>query len=61
LDQSGEIFSTGYGADGALGYGSGENSYLFKSVLHGAKRISAGKDHSLAICGSKVIGWGNSK
>jgi alpha-tubulin suppressor-like RCC1 family protein len=28
--------------------------------LKDAKQISAGKDHSLALCGSKVYGWGNS-
>ncbi len=44
-----------------MGYGNGENSYSFKNVLTGVKKISAGKDHSLAICGSKVMGWGNSK
>jgi len=26
----------------------------------GAKQISAGKDHSLALIGYKVMGWGNS-
>lgn len=59
LDQAGDVFSCGKGADGALGYGVGENSYSFGFVLKGARKISAGLDHSLAICGSKVMGWGN--
>jgi len=44
-----------------LGRGKIRNSSKFECVLDGAFRISAGKDHSLALCGSKVMGWGNSK
>ncbi len=33
----------------------------FGFVLSGARQISAGKDHSLALCGPKVMGWGNSR
>ena len=36
------------------------SSNSFEKVLSGASQISAGKDHSLALCGSKVFGWGDS-
>ena len=55
------MFSCGKGIEGALGHSHGQNSHSFKFVLKGAKTISAGLDHSLALCGSKVKGWGNSK
>lgn len=44
-----------------MGRGKVRNSSTFECVLHGAIRISAGKDHSLALCGHKAMGWGNSK
>lgn len=60
MDQAGDLFSCGKGEDGALGLGQDQNCYGFKLVLSNVKKISAGKDHSLAICGPKVYGWGSS-
>jgi alpha-tubulin suppressor-like RCC1 family protein len=44
-----------------LGRGKKGNFSKFELVIKGARQISAGKDHSLAVIGSKVMGWGNSK
>jgi alpha-tubulin suppressor-like RCC1 family protein len=61
LDQAGDVFSSGNGSHGATGQGTKENSYGFKQVLSGAKKISAGRDHSLAIKLNKVYGWGSTE
>lgn len=61
LDETGNAFSSGRGDSGELGRESVRRSSSFGFVLSGVKKISAGKDHSLAICGTKVYGWGNSK
>lgn len=61
LDQVGNVFSSGRGENGELGRAKVRNSSNFGLVLRGASQISAGKDHSLALCGPKVFGWGNSK
>lgn len=61
LDQAGNVFSSGRGDNGELGRDKVRNSSNFGLVLRGARQISAGKDHSLALCGPKVYGWGNSK
>lgn len=61
LDFEGIVYSSGNGEYGELGRGKNSNNFAFSRVLHGARQISAGKDHSLALCGSKVMGWGNSR
>jgi alpha-tubulin suppressor-like RCC1 family protein len=61
LDQLGCVYSSGKGSEGAHGQGSKENSYGFKKIIAGVKKISAGLDHSLAIKGNKVFGWGNTE
>ena len=60
LDQLGDVYSTGSGEDGAIGQGGKEDSYGFKLILNHAQKISAGRDHSLAVVrNNKVFGWGN--
>lgn len=61
LDDAGAVYSSGRGENGELGRGKTGNFSSFSLVIKGARQISAGKDHSLALCGSKVMGWGNSK
>jgi alpha-tubulin suppressor-like RCC1 family protein len=61
LDLKGNVYSSGSGECGELGRGKSGNNFTFSIVLRGARQISAGRDHSLALCGSKVMGWGNSK
>ena len=61
LDDAGTVYSSGRGENGELGRGKTGNFSSFSLVIKGARQISAGKDHSLALCGSKVMGWGNSK
>ena len=58
LDDSGAVYSAGSGEQGELGRGRGSSAF-FGEVLSGCRQVSAGKDHSLALCGSKVMGWGN--
>ena len=60
LDASGNVFSSGNNRFGQIGRGKNCNSHNFEMVLSGANQISAGKDHSLALIGYKVMGWGNS-
>lgn len=62
LDQFGNVYGTGEGKNGALGFGRGIDSFCFKPIsdLRNIKFISAGKDHSLALSSIKVYGWGNS-
>ena len=55
------MFSCGRGESGELGKRKVRSSTSFQPVMEGVSQISAGKDHSLAIRGSKVFGWGNSK
>lgn len=61
LDEDGIVYSTGRADHGELGRGKPTATGDFEMVLKGARQISAGKDHSLALCGSKVFGWGNSR
>ena len=61
LDRQGRVYSAGKGDSGELGRGKVRNSLSFGLVLEGVSQISAGKDHSLALVGSKVFGWGNSR
>ena len=60
LDENGDVYSSGRGDNGELGRGRVRSSRTFEYVLPGASQISASKDHSLALCGSKVMGWGSS-
>jgi alpha-tubulin suppressor-like RCC1 family protein len=53
------LYSTGLGKEGAIGTGMRENNYGFKLIMNKVKKISAGRDHSLAIKENKVFGWGN--
>ena len=61
LDFEGIVYSAGNNEYGQLGRGKDSSISAFSRVLKGARQISAGKDHSLALCGSKVLGWGNSR
>lgn len=58
LDDSGAVYSAGSGEHGELGRGRCSSAF-FGEVLRGCRQVSAGKDHSLALCGTKVMGWGN--
>jgi protein ATS1 len=60
LDELGNVYSSGKGDNGELGRGKIRCSSSFDLVVQKAQQISAGKDHSLALCSSKVMGWGNS-
>lgn len=59
LNEQGLVYAAGKGSSGALGNGHFKNSSQFICVLKGAQQISAGKDFSLALVGSKVYGWGS--
>ena len=61
LDSQRNVYSAGKGENGELGRGKVTNSMVFGFVMQGARQISAGKDHALALSGSKVYGWGNSR
>lgn len=60
LDDVGNVYSSGNNRFGQIGRGKNSNSNKFQIVLSGAQQVSAGKDHSLALIGYKVMGWGNS-
>lgn len=60
LDGEGAVYSAGRGEQGELGRGK-PSSTGFEVVIRGARQVSAGKDHSLVLCGAKVMGWGNSR
>ena len=60
LDEIGSVYSSGRGDNGELGRGKTRSTNTFEYVLSGACQVSAGKDHSLALCGPKVLGWGSS-
>ena len=59
LDVVGNVYSSGNNKFGQLGRGKNCIQSDFQIVLSGVKQISAGKDHSLALIGCKVMGWGN--
>lgn len=52
---------TGKGEDGATGLGIKANTFGFVSLIKDVRKISAGKDHSLALKGTKVYGWGSNE